>query len=259
MTHPHPAVSPPAVIDTALPAGKEEQEMPIIAIDIPIMYEDEGQETMGDADIHTQTIDNLKPGVIAHLAARADLRVFADINTYYHRVDRWAYFSADLMAAAPSETLPERPTSYRIGVSGPAPVLAIEVLSRRSFQQQDLTNKPVLYSELGIAEYILVDVTGEFLPERLLLRRLQNDGAWSVLQDPDGGVTSRLGFRIVIEDDGHVRVIDHATGKRYLRLKEGQPSADALATELQARDERIRVLEAELTRLRGQQPPEKKE
>lgn len=228
--------------------------MPILAIDMPILYEDEGQETMGDANVHTTTIDNLKPGLIAHLAPRTQLQVYADINTYYHRIDRWAYFSADLMAVAPPQTLPEKLNSYRIGVHGPAPLLTIEVLSRRSFQQQDLSNKPVIYSELGVAEYILVDVTGEFLPQRLLLRHRQEDGTWLDLQDPDGGVTSLLGFRIVIEEDGHVRVLDQATGKRYLRLREGQASADAL----EQAQQHIRALEAELARLRIP-PLEKKE
>ena len=59
---------------------------------------------------------------------------------------------SDFVPALP-RPLPARIRSYRIGQHGPPPVLAIEVLSRRSFQQQDLTNKPVLYAQLGVAEY----------------------------------------------------------------------------------------------------------
>jgi Uma2 family endonuclease len=241
-------------------ARPDEEEMPILAVDMPIMYEDEGQEQMGDSNLHSTTIDNLKPGLIAHLSPRPQYQVFSDINTYYHRVDRWAYFSADLMAVVPPNLLPEKLSSYRIGVHGPAPVLTIEVLSPRSFQQQDLTNKPIIYAQLGIKEYILVDVSGELFPRKLLLRRLQSDGEWLDLQDADGGVTSELGFRIILDPDGQVRVTDQATGKRYLRLREGQAAADALAQlqqELRQRDDRIKTLEEELSRLRAQQ--EKKE
>src|SRR5262245_61756903 len=86
--------------------GGADQEMPIIAVDMPILYEDEGQEHMGDSHPHSTTIDNIKPGLIAHLAGQPQYRVFSDINTYYHRTDRWAYVSADLMVVVPTQALP---------------------------------------------------------------------------------------------------------------------------------------------------------
>lgn len=257
------------------PTNLREENLPIVAEDIPILYEDEGQEEMGDSHPHSVTIDNIKPGLIAHLARQPQYGVYSDINTYYHRIDKWAYISADLMVVVPKQPLPANLTSYRIGVHGPAPVLVLEVLSRRSFQQQDLTNKPIIYSFLGVAEYVLVDVSGEFMPQRLLIKRLQDDGTWIDSQDNDGGITSRLGFRIVLDADGQVRVVDRQTGKRYLRLGEGQPTADALEAELRAqgraaadalekaqaelraREERIRALEEELARLKGEQPEQK--
>src|SRR5207248_2131184 len=60
-----------------------EQNMPIVAVDMPILYEDEGQEEMGDSHPHSVTIDNIKPGLIAHLARQPQYRVYSDINTYY--------------------------------------------------------------------------------------------------------------------------------------------------------------------------------
>jgi hypothetical protein len=165
------------------------------------------------------------------------------------------------MVVRPSERIPEQLSSYRIGVHGPAPVLVVEILSRRSFQQQDLALKPIIYAQLGVLEYILVDSTGEFLEQRLLLRRLQSDGTWLDEQDADGGVTSQLGFRIVLEDDNHPRVIDVATGKRYVRPEEAQQSLDAARANIEAAanerrqvEERIKALEAELNRLRGNPP-----
>ncbi len=143
------------------------------------------------------------------------------------------------MVVTPFVPLGENVSSYRIGKEGPAPEVTVEVLSERSAQQRDLAEKTKVYAQLGVAEYIVVDVTGVFLPQRLLLKRLQADRTWKDEQDPDGGVTSRLGFRLIIDADGWLRVIDTATGKRYARPDEAESQA-----------ERVRELEAELARLR---------
>jgi Uma2 family endonuclease len=235
--------------------------MPIIAIDMPVMYEDEGQEEMGESRPHTAADQILSVGISAHLRSDSRFQVFSNLNLYYHRIDRWAYVSPDVMVVIPSRPLPENLGSYRIGVDGPAPVLAVEILSRRSFQQQDLTNKPIIYAQLGVPEYMLVDGTGEFLPQRLLMKRLQDDGTWVDEQDTDGGVSSRLGFRVVLDGDNRLRVIETRTDKPYLRPDEAQAAFEearaACEAEAEARrqaEERIRALEAELARLRDQGP-----
>jgi hypothetical protein len=58
------------------------------------------------------------------------------------------------------------------------------------------------------------------LPQRLLLKRLENDGNWTDFQDADGGVTSRLGFRLRIENDGRLRVVNSDSGQAYPRPDE---------------------------------------
>jgi Uma2 family endonuclease len=229
-------------------------------LDLPILYEDEGQEDMGDSDIHTRTCDILFYGLEFHLAAQPQHRVFLNLNLHYSPVKPDAYLSPDIMAVTPSRPLPGDVASYRINVDGPAPFLVMEVLSERTFQQKDLTKKPRIYAGIGCAEYILVDVTGRFLRQRMRLKQRQPNGSWLNLQDLDGGVTSQFGFRLVIEADGHVRVIDTATGKRYLRPGEAQTAADRLAAETRVRrkaeravrkaEERVRALEEELAQLR---------
>lgn len=248
--------------------------LPIIAIDLPVLYEDEGQEEMGESDIHTLTDLILFTALRAHLASRPEYRVFSNLNLHYHRLDRNAYVSPDEMIVVPARALAEPVRSYRIGDDGPAPVLTIEILSRRSAQQQDLTNKPVIYADQGVGEYILVDAMGEFLAEKLLLKERQADGNWRDRRDPDGGVTSQLGFRIIMEADGLPRVLHAVTGQRYLRPDEAQAEAEARrqadeerrkadqarrqadeerrrADEARGRaEDRVRELEAELARLR---------
>jgi hypothetical protein len=186
------------------------------------------------------------------------------MNLYYHPTDRWAYASPDVMVVTPPAPLPRELTSYRIGETGPAPILTVEVLSRRAFQQGDLTLKPVIYADIGVKEYLLVDVTGQFLPERLLLKTRRRDGTWADARDQGDGLASRLGFRVVVEADGDVRVSDAATGHRYARPDETTAAADrranarahrAEAKARRAAEARVRELEAELAKLRGQTPP----
>jgi hypothetical protein len=237
------------------------QRIPTIACDMPVMFEDEGQEEMGETDIHTKSMAILFWGIRAHLVDHPEFRVFSDLNCYYHPIKRWAYVSPDVMVVVPDLRLSENVTFYRISEACPAPVLVVEVLSRRSFQQQDLTNKPEIYSDLGVAEYIIADPTGQFLTEKLLLKRLLVDAVWRDEQHRDGGVTSRLGFRVVIEDDGHLRVINAETGSRYARPEEAQAALDQMATEAEARrraEEQVRTLRAELANLRAKLPEDAK-
>jgi Uma2 family endonuclease len=234
------------------------KDMPIIATDMPVMYEDEGQEEMGESEVHVITIEILRNGLRDHFAPRPNFHVFSDINVYYHPLKRKPYISPDVMVVE----LPKPPTgrlvSYRIGKDHPAPTLAIEVLSQRSAQQRDRSKKPRIYSKLGVVEYILVDVTGRFLPQRLLLKRLSENRAWHDEQDPDGGVTSRHGFRLVIEEDGDVRVIETATGRQYARPEEASAAlarAQAEAEARQALEQKLREAEEKLARL--QKKPKK--
>ncbi|MFN4259063.1 MAG: Uma2 family endonuclease [Gemmataceae bacterium] len=216
---------------------------------LPILFEDEDVE-MGESSAHTRTCDILLYGLEFHFADRTDYRVFGNLNLHYAPNEPAAYVSPDLMVVQPDHPLPDDISSYQIGREGPAPVLTVEVLSFRTHQQGDLTNKPILYASLGIEEYILVDVPGAMLTQRLLLLRRQANGKWTDEQDADGGVTSRLGFRVIVDRDGQVRVVDTKSGTHYARPGEAQIEAEAR----RQAEERIRQLEEELARLRGETP-----
>lgn len=234
--------SPPAF---PLAAGSKGNGMPTIAVDIPVMYEDEGQDEMGENEYHNFTSDVIRYGVKAHLLGKPQFRVLSNLNVYYHPTDLLAYFSPDAMVIEQVKPLPEFLTSYRIGVDGPAPILTAEVLSPRSAQQQDLSNKPIIYARNQIPEYILVDGKGQFLPERLLLKRLEPNLSWLDLQDADGGVTSQLGFRLIWDEDGLLRVTDAQTGRKYLRPDEAEESLRAAREQIETLQERLRELERE--------------
>ncbi len=216
---------------------------------MPLLYEDEGLE-MGESTVHTRTCHILLYGQEFHFGREPGYRVFGNLNVHYSDKDPNAYVSPDIMVVKPYRPLPKEIASYRIGKDGPAPVQATEVLSFRTYQQGDLTNKPILYADLGIDEYLLVDVTGDLLPQKLLLLRRQVNGGWGDEQDADGGITSRFGFRIILDTDGQVSVLDARTGKKYARPADAQAAAEAC----ERAEAQVRELEAELKRLRGAAP-----
>lgn len=52
-------------------------KIPIVAIDLPVMYEDEGQDEMGQTDLHFESVAILRYGLRAHLPSRPQYRVFS--------------------------------------------------------------------------------------------------------------------------------------------------------------------------------------
>jgi Uma2 family endonuclease len=218
---------------------------------MPLLFEDEGLE-MGESEVHLRTSDIAFYGLEFHLAPRPQYRVFSDLNLYYDPDEPSVYVSPDVMVVEVHKPLSGDVRSYRIGQDGPAPFLATEVLSFRTFQQGDLTYKPELYARLGISEYLLVDVTGRYLPQKLLLKRRQVDGSWLDQRDADGGITSTLGFRFIIDDDGQLRVLDLATAYRYARPDEAEAIRRKAEEQLRTAQEEIRLLREQLKQKKGQ-------
>lgn len=203
---------------------------------IPILYEDDPEWDMGEANLHALAEHVLRYGIAAHLGDQPRYCVFSNLNLHYQPRFPRVYVSPDVMVVTPQVAQPEELHSYHLDSDGPAPVFVAEVLSEETAEERDLDEKLYIYAMTGIEEYLLVDVVGRFLPQRLVLKRLQPDRTWQDEQDADGGVTSRLGFRVILDSDGRLRVLDKTTGRKYARPDEAET--------------RIRALEEELARLK---------
>jgi Uma2 family endonuclease len=232
---------------TAIPRNRVLADLPIIATDTPIMFEDEGQEEMGDSYPHTTAESIVYFGLIAFFSSRPDHYVFADLNLHYSTLREAAYVSPDVMVVIPPAPLSDDIASYHIGEQGPAPVFVTEVLSRRTAQQGDLTLKPEIYADINVPEYCLIDPTGKFLKSRLEFRTLVGERKWQINPDRGEGVTSKLGFRIGMEVDGWPRVYDATTGRKIPRPDEVTEVAMARA-EAEAK---LKDRDAEIARLRA--------
>jgi len=236
-------------------------DMPALAIELPVLFEDEGQEHMGETVAHTHAAQTAFSGLLAHFADKTEYRVFSHLSLYYHPTNRSAYISPDVMVVCPNRPLVDNLASYRIGHDGPAPMLVVEVLGRRSLQQQDLTLKPLIYAQIGVKELLFIDTTGQIMPERLQLRRLQlRDETWNeVPQGENGQIISAFGFAAMIEPDQKVRFSHPGLRQPYPRLEETHDvitawsmAMETLAQTKQARrqaEEQIKQLRAQIRSL----------
>ncbi len=193
---------------------------------------------MGEANLHALAEHILRYGIAAHLGEQSSSRAFSNMNLYYQPHFPRICVAPDVMVVTPLVPQPDELRSYHIGSDGPAPVFVAEVLSEETAEERDLEEKLYIYAMTGIEEYLLVDVEGQFLPQRLVLKSLQPDRTWKDEQDGDGGITSQLGFRAIFENDGRLRVVNAATGRKYARPDEAEA--------------RIRALEEELAQLKQQ-------
>jgi len=137
--------------------------------------------------------------------------------------------------------------SIIVAADGP-PALVIEIASPSTARPRDLTEgtprgKPAAYAALGIAEYLVFDPVGDFVPAGLWARRLGPDGYEPWQPGADGRWHSALGISFV-PDSSFLRVHD----------QDGQLVLTGL--ELRAQNRRqldqLAALEAELRRLHGE-------
>lgn len=224
--------------------------MPAPRGELPILYEDDKEGDLGEVNRHVLSDETLHICLMAHFASKPKLRVYSNMNLYYDPgLTPLPYVSPDLMVVKPRRTLDEDVRSYHIGIDGPAPMLTGEVLSERSYEQSDLDEKITLYARLGIPEHILIDVPGEMLPERLLLKRLCEDGTYADEQDADGGVTSRYGFRLVLGQGGRLQVVNSKTRKAYVPPHEAQARVESAEVEARRARDALRRAEARIRQL----------
>ncbi|MBV9020020.1 MAG: Uma2 family endonuclease [Ktedonobacteraceae bacterium] len=134
-----------------------------------------------------------------------------------------------------------RVRSWRVGQTGPAPQVVLEIASQETWHK-DLSEKPSKYAVMGVEEYFAYDPNEP--PLRRGGRRLfgwQMDGASRIMRqlplEPDGRLWSQHLESYLVPDHAYLRLYDH-TGQ--LRLTGAQRAgaekrrANALAEKLRS-------------------------
>jgi hypothetical protein len=210
---------------------------------------DDTEESVLGTDLHQTTITNLRWGI----------NEVARVGLSPEQPARWRAFSqmalldcvrpdGSLYRTYPDIFVYSRPIaatrgSLSVNVDGP-PELIIEVLSEATYLT-DLhlaRGKGYSYAQAGVAEYLTLDYTGQYIPEGIRAWRLVN-GIYRPWEPEANGrwQSARFPFAIGIED-GWAGVFT-PDGRRIVR--EGEVEA-----ELARRDAEIERQDAEIERLR---------
>ncbi len=134
---------------------------------------------------------------------------------------------------------------------GTWPSLVLELVSPHT-RSNDIT-KIDLYLQLGIPEYVMIDQQREDGPRSLIHRRWEPTG-WIVTPGDENGVLLQAAnVRLRLRDNRAV-CFDATTGEEILDYLDLEEQRDELQKALTDAEQRVRDLEAELQRLRGQPP-----
>jgi Uma2 family endonuclease len=197
-----------------------------------------------------------------HFADRPHVYVAGDMFVYYEEGNPKSVVAPDVFVVIGADKRDRY--SYMLWKEPKAPDFVLEVTSA-STRAQDQGPKKGTYAFMGVREYWQYDPTGDYLPLRLQGAYLE-DGNYLPLpverQVPEGvlGHSQVLGLDLRVRG-GEFRFVDPGTGEPLPSYDEVRETATAAvqraereATARRAAEERLARLEAELKRLKGDEP-----
>lgn len=145
----------------------------------------------------------------------------------------------------------EKRRTYKVWEEGRAPSLVIEVTSKSTWSE-DLIEKKEKYARLGVKEYFLFDLLGEYLHPHLQGFRLSGSWYGEIEPDADGSLTSEVtGLRLQVEGE-RLRLVDLATGEKLLWSSEEAAARLLAEAQRDAAEEEIARLRRELAEARNE-------
>jgi Uma2 family endonuclease len=207
-----------------------------------IEYPESDGKPLGETDTHRREIIAIIAMLEQHFAASADVYISGNLMFYYEKGEPSAVVSPDVFVV---KGVPKRERrTYKLWEEQRAPAIVFEITSR-STRLEDKGNKRVLFAMLRVQEYFLFDPLAEYLKPPLQGFTLHGDEYVAIEPDADGAFASdELGLRIY-RDGSYLRLIDRATNQPLLRPAEQDAAR-------RAAEERARIAEAELERLRAE-------
>jgi Uma2 family endonuclease len=237
--------------------------MSAVPFERSIEYPTSDGQPMAETPEHQTVMIDLILGLRRRYADAPDVWVGGNFFLCYEEGNPRAHVSPDVMVAKGVRKEKKRP-NYLLWEERP-PTLVVEVTSR-STRDEDLGRKKDLYQWMGVEEYLLFDPFGEYLRPPVQGYRLEGGGYQPIRREADGTLVSRtMGLRFKPEGE-RLRLVDMATGEPLrwpeeveaaqvlaeaaLRVAEERAQEEAAAR--RAAEERIRALEAELSRLHAE-------
>lgn len=158
---------------------------------------------MAETDIHRDQMVDLITALQEHYQ-NEDVYVSGNILLYYEKGEPRSHISPDVLIVFGIKNEPRE--IYRTWLEGKPPDLVVEITSKTT-KFKDVGIKKGLYEALGVREYLLFDLTGDYLTPNFQAYRLVDGIYVRALLPENTGFLSQFGlqFRVV---DGELRVYD---------------------------------------------------
>ena len=221
------------------------------------LYPDTDGKPMAASDLHLEILIWLILALREYFAETPDTYVSGDILTYYTEGNPRDVVAPDVLVSFGIGQ--KRRHTYKVWEEGKVPDFVMEFSSKTTYRN-DLTDKKMLYAELGIPNYLLYDAEALYLPSALMGFRLVKGVYVPIAPGDDGRIHSDvIGLDFVIQE-GRLQVYDPMGGEWLQTPAEAHAARaerEAIARQQQqARAEtaeaRAETAEAEIERLREQ-------
>lgn len=214
--------------------------MSAMPLEQEVEYPTSDGQPMAETPEHQTVMIDLILGLRSRYAETPDVWVGGNFFLCYEKGNPNAHVSPDVMVARKVEKKQRRP-NYLLWEEK-SPSLVVEVTSR-STRREDVGKKKDLYQRIGVAEYILFDVFGEYLRPRLQGYRLEAGRFRPMLPEADESLLSRTTDLRLKPEGERLRLVDAVTGVP-LRWPEEVEAAYALAEERATEEAAARQAEA---------------
>jgi len=217
-----------------------------------VEYPESDGQPMAETDTHLeQMVDALLHPLKERYRNDADVYVSGNLFVYYEEGNPKAVVAPDVFVVFGVPKKLRR--IYKVWEEGRPPDIVLELTSRKTYRE-DLSDKRILYEELGIREYFLFDPLRDYLRPPLQGFRLHDGCYRPLLPDdlPDGEwqIDSEV-LGLTLQTAGSfLRLYDPQTERYLLSRPEEAEARRQAETKLAEVVDKQRALEEELARLR---------
>ena len=212
----------------------------------PVVYPVSDGKPVAETELHFRAIIELFQILNRHYAARSDVYVGANNFVYFEEGNLRACISPDgYVVFGVQKKVRDCYKAWE--ENGRVPSIVFEFTSRKT-KAEDLGDKKVKCSTMGVAEYFLFDPRSEYLRPALQGFRLNRGNYESISTDSKGRVhSSTLDLDFSIDRSLQLNVYDPAKKAMLPSMDEQLAKAE---TEKHAAEAAQRTAEAEIARLR---------
>lgn len=221
-----------------------------------VFYPESDGKPMAETGLHVNELFKLLGLLKQHFRQKTNVYTSANMFLYFVEGDPRSCVAPDLFVARGVAGNHERRT-FQVWREGRPPCFVLEVTSD-STRRIDLHKKKDLYARIGVAEYFLFDLLGDYLKPPLQGFELEEGRYRPMAPLLDGALVSRtLGLTFRPTTEG-LRLFETATGEPLLgwpetsaQLEETTARLAEATSRLQAEIAARRALEERLARLEG--------